>query len=143
MESDQRALIRHMQVVVTEQHQYIRAALAEVNDQRELRRVSRGFYKDARAEFNAQRVFRREQRAFREEQRQVARKLLAASRPSRPGEPAWMTVPQAARYSGRSKTTILEAIRRKELPARRRGKHGWWHVRREDVDAWMKEGKAQ
>jgi hypothetical protein len=39
---DQRALIRQMQVVVTEQHEYIRAALAEVNDQRELRRVSLG-----------------------------------------------------------------------------------------------------
>jgi excisionase family DNA binding protein len=54
-----------------------------------------------------------------------------------------MTVPQAARYSGLSPTTLLEAIHRNELPAERRGKNGWWRVRREDVDALMKKLKGR
>ena len=52
----------------------------------------------------------------------------------------WLSVEEIAVYLGVKRDTIYKWIERKNLPAQKVG--SLWKFRKEDVDEWVKSGKA-
>ncbi|MBX3728501.1 MAG: helix-turn-helix domain-containing protein [Candidatus Sumerlaeia bacterium] len=52
----------------------------------------------------------------------------------------WLSVPEAAEYLGIKPDTVYEWIGKKGMPAHRVGR--LWRLDVEEIDAWVKSGKA-
>lgn len=52
----------------------------------------------------------------------------------------WLSVDEIAAYLGVKRDTIYKWIERKKMPAHKVG--SLWKFRKEEVDGWVREGKA-
>lgn len=52
--------------------------------------------------------------------------------------PDWLSATQIAAYSGRSYTTVIRALRGKQIRATQASKNSCYRARIEDVDRWMR-----
>ena len=52
----------------------------------------------------------------------------------------WLSVAEIADYLGIKRDTVYKWIERKEMPAHKVGR--LWKFRRDEVDAWVRSGKA-
>lgn len=64
---------------------------------------------------------------------------LSRSRQSPP--PAVMTIDELARYLQVSKSSLYKLAQEGKVPGQKVGKH--WRFRKELIDRWLGEGKAQ
>jgi excisionase family DNA binding protein len=55
-------------------------------------------------------------------------------------EDKWLTVEEICNYLSVTKDTIYKWIDQREMPAHRVGRR--WMFQKEDVDSWIKAGKA-
>jgi len=53
----------------------------------------------------------------------------------------WLSVEEIAAYLGVKRDTIYKWIDRKDMPAHKMG--SLWKFRKEEVDAWVRSGKAR
>lgn len=53
----------------------------------------------------------------------------------------WLSVEEIAEYLGVSKDTVYDWITTKEMPAHKAGR--LWKFKTEEIDEWMKSGKAK
>ncbi|MBX3364038.1 MAG: helix-turn-helix domain-containing protein [Phycisphaerales bacterium] len=69
----------------------------------------------------------------------MARPPFRSRQPSPP--PAVMTIEELARYLQVSKSSLYKLAQEGKVPGQKVGKH--WRFRKELIDRWLGEGKAQ
>lgn len=57
-------------------------------------------------------------------------------------EQVWLTVDEASQVTTVCKRELYEALRSKTLSGSQNGKNGKWLIHADDLDTWMRTGRA-